>query len=165
MVILTLSLFLARVISALSKDFACAGQLINTTPIQAVRLPTMMVTTLPFPFDQNELDLRNVEFWWLGKLLREAYKSDYIQSFLNVPRKHVLEKQKEIWWSKKNNIILSPLRFSCNIEKTKIMICYVNFRESISILVKDTTNPLQLFAEKCHFSNQNNQWINNIIYH
>ena len=135
------------------------------TPIQGVNLPTMMVTRSCFPFDQNELELRNVEFWWLVKLLWEAYKSDYIQSFLNVPTKRILEKQKEIWLSKENNILLSPFLFNCNIEKTKIMICYVNFLELISVLVKDTTNSLQLFVKKCHFFNQNNQRINNIIYH
>ena len=30
---------------------------------------------------------------------------------------------------------------------------------------KDTINPLQLFVEKHQFFNQNNQWLNNIIYH
>ena len=102
----TLSLFLARV-STWNKNFACAGQLINTTPIQAVNLPTMIVKRLRFSFDQNELGLRNVELWWLGKFLPEAYKSDYIQLFLNVPMKHILEKQKEIWLSKKKHSFIS----------------------------------------------------------
>ena len=31
--------------------------------------------------------------------------------------------------------------------------------------LKDTINPLELFIEKLQFFNQNNQWINNIIYH
>ena len=30
---------------------------------------------------------------------------------------------------------------------------------------KDTINPLELFAEICEFFNQNNQRLNNIIYH
>ena len=30
---------------------------------------------------------------------------------------------------------------------------------------KDTINLLQLFVEKGQFFNQNNQWLNNIIYH
>ena len=44
---------------ALRKKFACAGQLIVTTPIQAVKLPTPKVTGLPSPFDKNELELWN----------------------------------------------------------------------------------------------------------
>ena len=47
--------FLAEVISDYNKNLGCVSQLIVTTPIQVVKLPTMMVTTLPFPFDQNEL--------------------------------------------------------------------------------------------------------------
>ena len=31
--------------------------------------------------------------------------------------------------------------------------------------IKDTINPLQLFTEKRQFFNQNNEWLNNIIYH
>ena len=31
--------------------------------------------------------------------------------------------------------------------------------------IKDTVNPLQLFVEKRQSFNQNNQWLNNIIYH
>ena len=38
------------------KIFACAGQLIVTTPIQAVKLPTTTVIRLSFPFDENELE-------------------------------------------------------------------------------------------------------------
>ena len=30
---------------------------------------------------------------------------------------------------------------------------------------KDAINPLQLFVEKHQFFNQNNQWLNNIMYH
>ena len=30
---------------------------------------------------------------------------------------------------------------------------------------RDTINVLQLFVEKRQFFNQNNQWLNNIIYH
>ena len=44
---------------ALRKKFACAGQLIVTTPIQAVKLATTKVTGLPSPFDKNELELWN----------------------------------------------------------------------------------------------------------
>ena len=165
MAILTLSLFLAEVISASNKTFASAGQLIVATPIQAVKLSSMAVSRLPFPFDENELGLWNADFWWLRKLLWEVYKSDYIKSFLNLPMNHVLEKEKEIWLQKKNNILSSPLLFNYNIEKAKIMICYVNFVEVISILVNDTANPLQPFVEKCQFFNQINQWINNTIHH
>ena len=52
-----------------------------------------------------------------------------IFSLFNVPMKHVhkKEKQKEIWLWKKNNLLLSPLLFNFNIEKTSIMICYANF--------------------------------------
>ena len=44
--------------------------------------------------------------------------------------KHVQEKKEKVkgfWLQKKKNIILSHLLFNCNIEKTKIMIFYVNF--------------------------------------
>ena len=44
---------------ALRKKFACACQLIVTTPIQAVKLATTKVTGLPSPFDKNELELWN----------------------------------------------------------------------------------------------------------
>ena len=53
-----------------------------------------MVTRYPFPFDENELELWNVEFWRLKKFLSKPYKSNYIQSFLNMPIKHVQEKEK-----------------------------------------------------------------------
>ena len=46
-----------------NKNFSCPGQLIIVTPIQAVKLPTTMVTRLPSPFDENELELWFVEFW------------------------------------------------------------------------------------------------------
>ena len=35
----------------------------------------------------------------------------------------------------------------------------------ISCNVKDKINPLELLVEKRQFFNQNNQWLNNIIYH
>ena len=78
----------------LKKNFACFGQLIVITPIHVVKLPIITVTRLPFPFDKNELELWNVESWQL-KNLSKLYKLDYIQSFLNVPIKHVQEKEKE----------------------------------------------------------------------
>ena len=43
--------------------------------------------------------------------------------FLKVSIKHIQEK--EIWYKK--NTYLSQLLFNCNIEKTKIMVFYVNF--------------------------------------
>ena len=111
----------------------------------------MMVTGLPFPFDLNELELRNVEFWWLRKLLWEAYKSDFIQYFLNVPRKHVLEKQKEIWLSKKNNILLSPLLFNCNITLNRQFTFLVNRTICFSVRICDNSllvlkMPFQVFS-------------------
>ena len=33
------------------------------------------------------------------------------------------------------------------------------------LTVKDKINPFQLFVEKHQFFNQNNQWLNNIMYH
>ena len=36
--------------------------------IQVVNLTTIAVTRLPFPFDQNELELWHVEFWQLKNL-------------------------------------------------------------------------------------------------
>ena len=36
-------------------------------PVKAVKLPATTVTKLPFPFDENELELWNVEFWQLKK--------------------------------------------------------------------------------------------------
>ena len=42
--------------SAYNENFACAGQLIFTTPIQAVKLPTTTITRLSSPFDENELE-------------------------------------------------------------------------------------------------------------
>ena len=48
--------------------------------------------------------------------------------FLNMPIKYVQERDKKFdCKKKKNNILLSQLLFNCNIEKTKIMIFYVNF--------------------------------------
>ena len=51
-----------------NKNFVCAGQLIITTPIQPVKLPTTTVTRLPSPFDENEFERCNLEFWWLKKM-------------------------------------------------------------------------------------------------
>ena len=58
-------------------------------PIQVVKLPTMTVTGLPSPFDQNELELWNVEFWQLKNLQIRLYLV-----FLKVPRKHKKKKKK-----------------------------------------------------------------------
>ena len=49
--------------AVLKKGFTCASKLIVTTPIQVVNLATMTFTGLPSPFDENELQLWNVEFW------------------------------------------------------------------------------------------------------
>ena len=65
--------------------FACAGQLIVTTTIQAVKLPTTTVTRLPFPFDENELELWNVEFWRLKKTFVKTLQIGLYSVFLNVP--------------------------------------------------------------------------------
>ena len=59
-------------------------------PIQVVKLPSMKVTRLPSPFDQNELELWNVEFWQLTNLQIGLYLV-----FLKVPSKHKQEKEKE----------------------------------------------------------------------
>ena len=42
--------------SGLHKNFACVSQLIVTTPIQVVKLPTMAATRLSSLFDKNELE-------------------------------------------------------------------------------------------------------------
>ena len=47
--------------SAYNKDFACTGQLIVTTPIQAVKLPTTMIGILTSPFDENVLQKQPTE--------------------------------------------------------------------------------------------------------
>ena len=67
-------------------------------PIQPVKLPTLAVTRLPFPFNENELELCNVEFWRL-KVKKTSVKTLEIglySVFLNLPIKHVQEKEKEI---------------------------------------------------------------------
>ena len=50
-------------------NFAYTGQLIITTQIQAVKLPTTSVTRLSSPFNEKKLELCNVEFWQLKTLL------------------------------------------------------------------------------------------------
>ena len=70
--------------------------MIVTAPIQPVKLPTMAVTRLPFPFDENELELCNVEFWRLKmkKTYVKTLEIGLCSVFLNVPIKHVQEKEK-----------------------------------------------------------------------
>ena len=48
----------------------CLGQSIDCydTDPGSLELPITMVTRLPSPFDENELELWNVEFWRLKKL-------------------------------------------------------------------------------------------------
>ena len=63
-----------------------------------------------------------------------------------MPIKHVQEKEKEkeIWFQKKKLILLSQLLFNCNIEKTKIMIFYVNF---VSWAYSETSSHQTSFIE------------------
>ena len=72
--------------------------MIVVTLIQAVKLPITMVTRLPFPFDENELELWNLELWRLKKNFCENLTNPIISSFFkkNVPIKHVQEREKEI---------------------------------------------------------------------
>ena len=79
--------------SVCNKNFACASQFFVTTPIQAVKLPTTMVTRLPFSFEKNESELLNVEFWRLKKPLKTLQIRLY-SVFLSVPIKHVQEKER-----------------------------------------------------------------------
>ena len=67
--------------------------MIVTTPIQAAKLPTTMFTRLPSPFDENELELWNVELWRLKKLVKTLCIELY-SVFLSVPIKNVQEKEK-----------------------------------------------------------------------
>ena len=53
---------------ACKSDFACAGQLIVTTQIQAVNLPRRS-QDCHLPLTKKKLELCNVEFWQLKKLL------------------------------------------------------------------------------------------------
>ena len=107
-----------------NKNFACAGQLIITTPIQAVKLPTTTVTRFKIAFSLWPKLIRTVESEILA--IKKTVKT-YIQLLelysviLNVPIKHVQEKWKgkEIWLWKKKNILLSQLLFNCNIEKQR----------------------------------------------
>ena len=61
--------------------------MIVTAPIQVVKLPTTMVVRLLFPFDKNELELRNVKFFHLKKL--KALQIELCSVFFNVPIKHL----------------------------------------------------------------------------
>ena len=106
-------------ISAYNKNYACAGQLIVTTPIQAVKLPITTVTRLPLSSDENELELWNVELWRLKKLLWKPYKSDYIQSFLNLPIKHVKEKKKKFDCNRKRTFFYLNLSSIATLKKQR----------------------------------------------
>ena len=85
-----------------NKNLACAGQLIITTPIQAVKLPTTTVTRFKIAFSLWPKLIRTVESEILA--IKKTVKT-YIQllelysAILNVPIKHVQEKWKgkEIW--------------------------------------------------------------------
>ena len=83
--------------------------MIVTTPIQ-VKLPTMMVTRLPSPFDENKLELWTVEFWQLQIKLYCLFK----RAHLTQTRKR---KRKKKLIAKEINILLSQLLFNCNTEK------------------------------------------------
>ena len=87
-----------------------------------------MVTRLPSPFEKNELELWNVESLQLK--LWKLYKSDNIH--LNMPIKHVQEREKKID-CKKKNILLSQLLSQLQHWKNKDNIFYVNFVSSICI--------------------------------
>ena len=68
--------------------------MIVTTLIQSVKLPATTVARLRSPFDENELEL------WYGILRTEKTFVKTLQIglhsvFLNVPIKHVREKEKE----------------------------------------------------------------------
>ena len=90
--------------------------MIVTTPIQAVKPPTTTVTRLPFPFDENELELWNVELWRLKKLWK-LYKSDYIQSFLRCPL--------NTYKKKKHSFISTSLQLRYWKNKNQDFLCQV----------------------------------------
>ena len=74
-----------------NKNFACASQLIVMTPIQAVKLPTTMVTGLPSPFDKNKLEL-DCRVLAIKKTFVKTLQVKLCSVFLNVPIKRVQEK-------------------------------------------------------------------------
>ena len=114
--------------SAWNKNFAGAGQLrlLRHQFRQSSYLPQQSKDCLLPLTKMNEL--WNVEFWGLKKLPWKLYKSDHIQS-LNFPL-NMYKKKKKINKSdckRKITFVLSQLVFNFNIEKTKIMIFYINF--------------------------------------
>ena len=89
-----------------NKNFACAGQLIVMTLIQAVKLPTTMVTGLPSPFDKNKLELE-CRVLAIKKTFVKTLQVKLCSVFLNVPIKHVQEKEKEIFYLNFSSIATS----------------------------------------------------------
>ena len=89
------------------------------TPIQVVKLPTSMVTSVPFPFDKSELELWNVEFWGFWKLY-----------------KHVQEKKKKKKFDFKRKRTFLYLNFSsiATLKKGRFSMSTL-FLEHISILI------------------------------
>ena len=49
--------------------------------------------------------------------------------------------------------------------KLKVSLKNIDMNNSSFIELKDTIIPLQPFVKKRQFFNENNQWLNNIIYH
>ena len=99
-------------------------------PIQAVKLITMRVTRLPSPFDENELlKLWNVKFWRLKNFCCENFTNSTIFIFFKrAHQTHMRERkrQRNLIVKEKEHFLSQPL-LNCKIEKTKIMIFYVNF--------------------------------------
>ena len=61
----------------------------------------MTVARLPFAFDENELELWNVEFWQLKKKIVKTLQIGLHSVFLNLPIKHLQEMKR-----KKRNLIV-----------------------------------------------------------
>ena len=97
-----------------------------TTLIQAVKLPTMTVTSLPSPFDKYELELWNVEFSRLKNLLWELYKSDYIQSF-EKRSLNTYKKNKKKFDGKKYSFISTSLQLQPWKNKDNDFLCQLCF--------------------------------------
>ena len=76
------------------------------TLIQAVKLPTTMVTGLPSPFDKNKLELE-CRVLAIKKTFVKTLQVKLCSVLLNVPIKHVQEKEKEIFYLNFSSIATS----------------------------------------------------------
>ena len=153
-----------RKIHGLSKD---VGILFSCRPhfwkkISEIRWKT----SKKFAKNSDANSFISLHYICLEAVVRRCSSKDVLNNLANFPGKHLC-------WSsfliKRIYHRCFPVKFveflrTRFLQNSTVSGCFC-LQKKLQALFKDTINPLEMFVEKRQFFNQNNQWLNNIIYH